>query len=99
MTQISEVQIHFIKPTDGLIGFASLVLDSQIYLSSIGVHKKLADDGYRITYPTKKLGMNQLQIFHPITREMSLAIEQAIFEELKNVMSQSDDRYNSPQVG
>jgi len=51
--QITEVQIEFIKQNNGMIGFASLVLDGNIYLSSIAIHKKLNEEGHRITYPSK----------------------------------------------
>jgi stage V sporulation protein G len=80
---ITEVQIEFIKPHNGLIGFASLVLDGNIYLSSIAIHKKLTSTGYRITYPNK----GNFTIFHPINIQASKQIEQAIFAKLKNVMS------------
>ena len=40
---VTEVQIDFIKPKDGLIAFASLVINGDVYLSSIGIHKSLMD--------------------------------------------------------
>jgi hypothetical protein len=43
--QITEIQIELIKPNNGLIGFASLVVDGNIYLSSIAIHKKLNSSG------------------------------------------------------
>lgn len=91
--KISEVKISIIKNKDGLIGFASLVINDQLYLSSIGIHKKLSDSGYRLTYPNKYVGDTPLNIFHPINREMSQAIEEAIFNKLSEVMK--NDRYNS----
>ena len=80
--QITEIQIELIKPNNGLVGFASLVVDGNIYLSSIAVHKKLNGAGYRLTYPSK----GRLEIFHPIHKEASNQIEQAIFAKLKDVM-------------
>ena len=88
---LSEIQISLIKQTDGLIGFASLVIDNQIYLSSIGIHKKLSSAGYRLTYPKK----NGFDLFYPITAQASQFIETAIFEKLEDVMKKArDDRYN-----
>ncbi len=52
--KITEIQIEFIKPNNGLIGFASLVIDCNIYLSSIAIHKKLNSANYRLTYPSKE---------------------------------------------
>jgi stage V sporulation protein G len=80
--KITEIQIEFIKPSNGLIGFASLVVDDDIYLSSIAIHKKLDSSGYRLTYPSK----GKFAIFHPIHKEASTQIEQAIFAKLKDVM-------------
>ena len=89
--KISEVNIILIKPRNGLIGFASLVINDALYLGSIGIHQKLNGNGYRLTYPTKKTGANNMDIFHPINREAGKAIETAIFNKLNDVMSRLDD--------
>jgi DNA-binding cell septation regulator SpoVG len=39
--QVTEVDVAFVKPKGGLVAFASVVLDDQIYLSGIAVHQKL----------------------------------------------------------
>jgi DNA-binding cell septation regulator SpoVG len=83
MIKITEVQIEFIKPNNGMIGFASILIDDSIFLSSIAIHKKLNAEGYRITYPSK----GQFSIFYPINKEISRQIEEAIFEKLNDVMS------------
>lgn len=82
---VSEIQIEFIKPNNGMIGFASILINDSIFLSSIAVHKKLSAEGYRITYPSK----GQFQIFYPINKEISQMIERAIFKKLNDVMSKS----------
>jgi len=81
--KISEIQIEFIKPRDGLIGFASFVIDENIYISSVAIHAKLNGDGYRLTYPSK----GNFTICHPINKQASQEIETAIFGKLKNVMN------------
>lgn len=81
--KISEIHIEFIKPRDGLIGFASFVINEDIYISSVAIHKKLNGDGYRLTYPSK----GNFTICHPINRNASQEIEAAIFSKLKNVMN------------
>ena len=77
---IKKVEIVPIKPREGLIGFASIVIGDCFYLSSIGVHARLDGKGFRITYPTKKVGDVNVAIFHPLEKELSKEIEQAIFE-------------------
>ena len=54
--EITEIQITPIKPKNGLVAFASIVLENNIHLGSIGIYTKLDGSGYRITYPTKKVG-------------------------------------------
>lgn len=83
MIKITEVQIEFIKPNNGMIGFASILINDSIFLSSIAIHKKLNTEGYRITYPSK----GQFSIFYPINKEVSRQIEEAIFEKLEEVKS------------
>jgi len=85
--QITEIQITPIKPKDGLVGFASVVLDNSLYLGFIGVYTRLDGSGYRITYPTKKIGDNSVNIYHPINKETSKAIEQAVFNKLKEIFN------------
>ncbi|MBI1328205.1 MAG: hypothetical protein GC136_11290 [Alphaproteobacteria bacterium] len=98
--QVSEVQITLIKPKDGLIGFASLVIGQALFLGGIGIHRKLNGSGYRLTYPTRRSGEQNFNVFHPITREAGQAIEQAIFEKLNDVMNKGgrDAGYGRPDA-
>ena len=82
---ITEVQITPIKPKDGLIAFASVVVENSLYLGFLGVYTRLDGTGYRITYPTKKVGENSLNIYHPINKETSRAIEEAIILKAKEI--------------
>lgn len=87
---VTEVQIAFIKPREGMIGFASVVLDGVLYLGSIGIHRKLDGSGYRLTFPTRRAGSGQqLHVFHPIRKELSKRLETEIFSKLNDVMSRS----------
>jgi len=86
MIKITEIQIKLVKPREGLLGFASFLLDEKLYLSSIGIFSKMDGTGYRITYPTKKIGDTNLQIFHPINKELSICIEQAITNEFSKLV-------------
>lgn len=97
--QVTEVDIAFVKPKDGLIAFASVVLDDQIYLSGIAIHRKLVGSGYRLTYPTRKVGGTQFNMFHPIRRPVGLAIEKAILGKLKDVVSRHDAGHGRLDAG
>ena len=84
--KITEIQITPIKPKDGLVAFASIVLVDSLYLGSIGVYTRLNGSGYRITYPTKKIGNKDINIYHPINKQTSKAIEEAIILKVKKIL-------------
>lgn len=96
--QVTEVNIDFVKPQNGLVGFASIVLNDALYLSSIGIFKKLDGTGYRLTYPNRKAGDQRVDVFHPIRRHISHEIETAIFKKLKDVMSKVNAGYHCPDA-
>jgi stage V sporulation protein G len=97
--KVTEVDIAFVKPKDGLIAFASLVLDDELYLSGIAIHSKLVGSGYRLTYPTRKVGDVKFSLFHPIRKPVGLAIEHAIIQKLKNVLSKRDAGHSRIDAG
>lgn len=90
--KISEVQIIPVKPQDGLVAFVSFVLDESIYLGSIAILTR-PEGGYRLVYPTKKVGFRNINIFHPINKEFSNLIEKEVFVKFEDVMK--NDRYDS----
>jgi stage V sporulation protein G len=83
--QISDVQIIPVQPIHGLVAFASCVINQKLFLSSIAIHKKLDQSGYRLTYPTKKTGNKNFTIFHPLEPSLSKAMETAIFDEYRRL--------------
>lgn len=85
--QITEIQITPIKPNNGLVAMASIVVENSLYLGSIGIHTKLNGNGYRITYPTKSLSGKNFNVFHPINKKVALQIEEAVIEKADEVLS------------
>lgn len=88
MNKITEVQIVPIKPRDGLIGFANVVINGNFFIGSIGIHKRLDGSGIRITYPTKKVGDKNMQICHPLTKELGWEIEIAIIQKAQKIFAE-----------
>ena len=86
--KITEIQIIPIKPKEGLVAFAGIVIENSLYLGSLGVYTRLDGSGYRITYPTKKIGEKNINIYHHINRETSKAIEEAIISEAEKILTQ-----------
>ena len=87
-TKVTEVEIVPIKPRDGLVAIASCVIDDKLYIGSLGIQTKLTGDygGFRLLWPTRKVGTREINIFHPITRETYSAIEKAIINKYEEIM-------------
>ena len=92
-SRLSEIQIIPIKPANGLVAFASFVLDGTLYLGSIGVLTR-PNGGYRLVYPTKKVAEKNLNIFYPINREFAQLVENEVVKQFEEVMKKYD-RHNS----
>ncbi len=90
---ISEIQIIPIKPQDGLVAFASFVLDNSLYLGSIGIVTR-PQGGYRLVYPTKKVDLRNINLFHPINKSFAERIEKEVINKFENVMK-NYDRHDS----
>lgn len=86
---ITEVNVTPIRPQAGLVAFASVVLEKSIYLSSIAIYTR-PDGSYRLLYPTKKLGGQTMNLFHPISREASKKIEAAVFKKCNEIFKNHD---------
>ena len=83
--KIDEVQIIPVKPRDGLVGFASFVLDGRYYVGSVAIFTRLGRDGFRLVYPSKKVGERNINIFHPITAEVGKAIDEAVIDKIVEI--------------
>lgn len=84
--KLTEIQIIPIKANNGLVAFASVLFDDCLFLGSIGIHKRRDGSGYRITYPTKKTGDKNINIYHPINREASKLIENEIIGKAEKLL-------------
>lgn len=87
---VREVQIIPVKPRNGLIEFASCAIDGWLYLSSIAIYTKLNGQGFRLVYPTKKIGETNIPIFHPICKEAAEQIYNAVVEKLEKLLHLTD---------
>ena len=83
-----------IKPQNGLVAFASFVLDKNLYLGSVGVLTR-PNGGYRLVYPTKKVGNKNINIFYPINKKFAQLVENEVVKQLEEVMNEKNDRHNS----
>lgn len=86
-TKVSEIEIIPVKPKGGLIGFASFVLDEKYYVGSVAIFTKLDGSGYRLSYPSKKIGEKNINLFYPITKEVGKAIEEAVTKKVNELFN------------
>ena len=92
--KISEISIVPVKPQNGLVAFASFVLNDAVYCGSIGVVSR-PTGGYRLVYPTKQVAGRQLDIFHPISTEAGQLIQKEIITKYEEVVNDGRNRYGS----
>lgn len=92
---LSEITITPIKPQNGLVAFASFVLNNCLYLGSIGILTRISG-GYRLVYPSKKIGERNINIFYPINHTIGKTIEKEVVKKFEDVMKH--DRHNSSYV-
>ena len=92
---VKEVQVVPVKPHNGLIAFASCVVDGKLYLGSIAIYTKLNGEGFRLVYPTKKIGKTNIPIFHPVNKGMAEAIYKAIVEKLERLYHMTEREINT----
>jgi DNA-binding cell septation regulator SpoVG len=83
---ISEIQVIPVKPKDGLVAFASCVIDSQFYVGDIAIYTRPNGRDYRLVYPSKTLpNGKRINSFHPIRREAADKVTQAIVTVFRNL--------------
>ena len=87
--KISEINVIPVKPHEGLIGFASFVLDEKYYVGSVAIYTKLDGTGYRLVYPAKKVGVKNVNIFHPISFEVGKIIDEAVINKINELFDEN----------
>jgi len=90
--KISEIQIIPVKPKDGLIAFASFVLNECIYVGNVAIYTSFGEKEYRLVYPAKSLpNGKQINSVHPITREAG----ELIYDNVITIFKELADRHGN----
>jgi DNA-binding cell septation regulator SpoVG len=83
--EITEVKIRVAPGTDGLLGWASCVVNRTLVVNDIAIRRG-KDNSLFLTYPTKVSGQGKRHpTYFPIDRETSQAFEDAIVGELRRL--------------
>lgn len=86
--KIDEIQIVPIKPNNGLVGFASFVINNQFYLGNIAIYTSpSSEEGFRLVFPIKKIHSGQvINCCYPINNEVGKIVTSAIIKEYQKLM-------------
>ncbi len=86
--EISEIQIVPIKPQNGLVGFATAIINEQFKIGNLAVYSAPRSPlGFRLVFPQKKLASGQVvDCFHPITKEAEQQVTSAIVRRYLGLM-------------
>jgi len=76
------------------VGFASFVLYEVMYCGSVGIFTR-PNGGYRLVYPTRKVGERNIEVYYPINRHIGQVIEEVIVKKYEEVTKEEHGRYCS----
>jgi len=90
---ISEIQIIPVKPKEGLVAFASFIINDFLYIGNVGIYTSLSrPEGYRLVYPSKTLpNGKEINCVHPINKETGELISKAIIGKFKQIVSKANE--------
>ncbi len=86
---ISEIQIVPIKQHDGLVAFASVVINGQFYCGNIAIYSAPSTkEGFRLVFPNKKLASGQVvNCFYPIEKSAGALVTKAVVDKYTALMN------------
>ncbi len=89
--RISEIQIIPLKPKEGLVAFASCVVNKALYIGNIAIYTSPStQEGFRLVYPVKTLpNGKEINCVHPINKEAGEAILKEIIRKFREVVSKA----------
>lgn len=97
---VSDVQLRFVENgKDGLLAWASCVIDDAVYLNNIAVRRG-KDGRLMLTYPAKLTAAgSRYYLFNPISREASAVLEDAILRRLAELARAASPPSTSERAG
>ena len=89
--EISEIQVIPVKPKEGLVAFASCVVNNALYIGNIAIYTSPStQSGFRLIYPVKILpNGKEINCVHPINKETGEAILKEIIKKFREVISKA----------
>jgi len=89
--RISEIQIIPLKPKEGLVAFASCVINNALYIGNIAIYTSPStQEGFRLVYPVKTLpNGKEIHCVHPINKEAGEVILKEIIKKFRELISKA----------
>jgi len=82
---ISDIQIAPVPPQNGLVGFASFLIDNRFYIGNVAIFTSPSTlGGFRLVYPTK-MGTS---CFRPLYRQVGEAIQKKVIARYLELMKE-----------
>lgn len=90
--KISEIQIIPIKPKDGLVAFASCVVNNYLYIGNIAIYTSpTRPEGFRLVFPSKMLpNGKEINCVHPINKTAGELITTNIIKRYKEILLKAE---------
>ena len=87
MFQVTNVEVHPLPCRQGLVGFASVVLDDAFKIDGIAIYTLRDGTGYRTVYPDKRtVNGHTYKVARPLNREAEKVITDAISDALLELL-------------
>ena len=85
---VSEIEIVPTKPKNGLVAFASCVVNNQLYIGNIAIYTRPDGNDFRLAYPTKTLpNGKQISCVHHINRQTGEILRKRIVDRFVELSS------------
>ena len=92
---LSSIQLLPVKPNNGLLGFASFLLNGSFYVGNIAIHSR-PDGNLRLVFPEKTLPNGKvISIFHPITAFAGQLVLTEVSKKYNQITGAKDNGNNS----
>ena len=91
---VTEIQIIPVNPKNGLVAFASCVINNALYIGNIAIYTSPSrSSGYRLLYPSKTLiNGKEVNCAYPINKETGEVIEDAILGKYKEIILKVENK-------
>jgi len=95
MSELSITKVDFtpITQNNGLIGFATIILNDEYLLEGIGVFVCQEREGYRVTYPKRQAGSKSINVHYPLTQGMLDKVNKAVNEKVTEFYNEMGASY------